>query len=44
MGTGAILVSYAHTEITASTNSNRKTYALGYDYTLNEKGRPLRGL
>lgn len=37
VGKGAILISYAHTDITSSTDSNRKTYAIGYDYTINKK-------
>jgi len=37
VGKGDILVSYAHTDITSSTDSDRKTYALGYDYTINKK-------
>lgn len=37
MGKGSILVSYAHTDITSTTDSDRKTFAVGYDYTLNKK-------
>jgi len=36
-GKGSIQVSYAHTDITSGTDSDRKTYAVGYDYTINKQ-------
>jgi len=36
-GKGSVLISYAHTDITSAADSDRKTFAIGYDYTLNTK-------
>jgi len=36
-GKGSVMLSYAHTDITSALDSDRKTYAIGYDYNLDKK-------
>ena len=37
LGGGSVLASYAYTKSSGTSNVNRKTWALGYDYNLSKR-------